>query len=200
MWFRFIILFSYLVIIAEISTAQNLKVVNRNLSVDSTIRLNEAPGVGIAWFKNKFSYKVFANGIIEFDARGRNVPQGSFLGIAFHGVNDSTYDAVYFRPFNFQAADKERQKHSVQYISMPKYDWELLRTDHPGKYENDIIPAPDPTSWFHVKIIVEWPMVTAFVNDKQVLSVKQLSEQKNGHIGFWVGNTSPGEFKNLKIK
>ena len=34
----------------------------------------------------------------------RTSPQQSFLGIAFHVVDWTTYDAVYFRPFNFRAA------------------------------------------------------------------------------------------------
>jgi hypothetical protein len=83
---------------------------------------------------------------------------------------------------------------------MPNYDWEILRNEHPDKYENKITPAPAPEDWFHVKIVVEWPMVTVYVNGGQVLSVQQLSEQKKGRYGFWVGNNSPGDFKNLQIK
>ncbi len=37
--------------------------------------------------------------------RGKNVFQKSFIGIAFHGQDDKTYDAVYCRPFNFIAKD-----------------------------------------------------------------------------------------------
>ena len=200
MWLRIIILFSYLVITAQSGSAQVVNTVNRRLTLDSIYHLDEAPGAGLIWFKNKFSYKTFANGTIEFDARGRDILQKSFIGFAFHGINDTTYDAIYFRPFNFKAAAEIRQNHSVQYISMPDYDWEILRNEHPDKYENKITPAPDPEDWFHVKIVVEWPMVTVYVNGRQVLSVKQLSEQKKGRYGFWVGNNSPGDFKNLKIK
>jgi hypothetical protein len=198
--FRIFILFSYLVLIAGFGNAQVLQTVNRSVTVDSLIHVNEAPGAGLVWLKKKLAFRNFSNGTIEFDCRGRDVLQKSFVGIAFHGVNDSTYDAIYFRPFNFQAAEEIRRKHSVQYISMPKYDWELLREEHPGKYENEITPAPDPNTWFHVKITVNWPQVEVWVNGQSVLHVTQLSEQKKGRIGYWVGNNSPGDWKNLTIK
>jgi hypothetical protein len=39
------------------------------------------------------------------------------------------------------------------------------------------------------------------VNDiaAPVMDVKQLSDRKTGWIGVWVGNTSDGDFANLKI-
>ncbi len=57
------------------------------------------PDAGIAWINDIR----FSDGIIEFDVKGKNVLQQSFVGFAFHGSNDSTYDAVYFRPFNFKS-------------------------------------------------------------------------------------------------
>src|SRR5687767_10974846 len=43
----------------------------------------------------------FTEGTIECDILGKSAPRGSnFLGIAFHGVDDTTFDCVYFRPFN----------------------------------------------------------------------------------------------------
>lgn len=60
-----------------------------------------------------------SEGVIDVDLRGKDVAQQSFLGIAFHVVDWTTYEAVYFRPFNFRSADAERRSHSVQYISHP---------------------------------------------------------------------------------
>src|ERR1017187_621430 len=56
----------------------------------------------------------------------RTIP-GSGLGIAFHGEDTSTYDAVYFRPFNFNTTDPVRKIHAVQYVSMPDNPWFRLR-------------------------------------------------------------------------
>jgi hypothetical protein len=117
----------------------------------------------------------------------------------FHGINDSTYDAIYFRPFNFN--NPERNGHSVQYISHPEYTWYKLREEHPNKFENMVSPIPEPNEWFHVTILVEYPVVKVFVNNdaKPTLEIKQLSNQKEGLIGFWVGNNSDGYFRNPKI-
>src|SRR6266487_177262 len=66
-------------------------------------------------------------------------------------VNDSTtFDAIYFRPFNF--FNPERNTHSVQYISMPDHPWQQLRQDFPGKYESKIYNPPNPDDWFHATI------------------------------------------------
>ncbi|HEY9260083.1 family 16 glycoside hydrolase [Chitinophaga sp.] len=194
---HFSIVFISFVLLAGAATAQELRVVNRGMVKDSSgIHLNEGPGAGIAWMTNK----EFADGTIEFDVKGKNKLQQSFVGIAFHGLNDSTYDAVYFRPFNFQVPEAGRRGHSVQYISLPAYDWSLLRQEHPGKYENEIDPATDPNKWFHVKIIVSSPEVSVYVNGQRCLIVSQLSTQKKGMIGYWVGNGSSGDWKNLEIK
>ncbi|MBO9729205.1 MAG: DUF1080 domain-containing protein [Chitinophaga sp.] len=190
-------MFVCLLLLVGAAAGQQLRVVNRGIVADATtIHLDEAPGAGIAWI----TQQQFDNGTIEFDAKGKNVLQQSFIGIAFHGVNDSTYDAVYFRPFNFQVPEGNRRKHSVQYISLPAYDWSLLRQNYPGKYENEIDTRVDPNKWFHVKIIVSYPEVSVYVNEQMCLAVSQLSKQKSGMIGYWVGNGSSGDWKNLKIK
>ena len=122
------------------------------------------------------------------------------VGIAFHGINDSTFDAVYFRPFNFQSPDTTRKSHSVQYISLPQYDWSVLREKFPGKYENKLTNTVDPESWFHVKIIVDTDITVYVNNDQQPsLIVKPISEHTTGNIGFWVGNNSDGDFANLMV-
>ncbi|MBS0026280.1 family 16 glycoside hydrolase [Chitinophaga sp. 22321] len=188
----FICLF-LLVITAE---AQELRVVNRGMIKDSVIHLNEAPGMGVVWI----TQSNFSNGAIEFDVKGKNLLQKSFVGIAFHGVNDTTYDAVYFRPFNFQVPEAGRRGHSVQYISLPAHDWQQLRQDFPGKYENEIDPSTNPNKWFHVKVVVAYPEVSVYVNEERCLTVSQLSTQKTGMIGYWVGYGSAGDWKNLEIK
>ncbi len=141
----------------------------------------------------------FSNGKIELDIKGKNDPGKSFVGLAFHGLNDSTYDAIYFRPFNFKNPD--RNGHSVQYISHPEKTWFFLRENYPEKYENPISLAPDPDDWFHATILVDYPSVKVFVNNSEEpsLSIDQLSTRKKGWLGFWVGHGSEGFFKNLHV-
>jgi hypothetical protein len=186
----------------KLAESKGLKVLNRNVSVLNEgsmkgIRFSEGPGEGAAYI----DVLEFADGTIEFDVRGKDVQQQSFVGLAFHAVDGTTYDAIYFRPFNFKAEDPARRIRAVQYISHPTYTWQKLRAEHPGLYEKPVSPVPDPNAWFHVRLVVASPKVSVFVNDAKEASlvVNQLSDRKKGRIGLWVGNNSSGDFANLKI-
>jgi hypothetical protein len=177
-------------------------IINRKAEAVNTdgkkaIRFNEVPNEGLLVLRGI----EFANGTIEFDVNGRNVIQQSFVGIAFHEKDEKSYEAVYFRPFNFANPDTARRSHSVQYISMPDYPWEKLRETFPGKYENKVNPVPDPDGWFHVKVIVDGKKVSVFVNNAQSpsLLVEKLNNTTTGGLALWVGNNSGGGFANLTI-
>jgi hypothetical protein len=191
------------VIKPDLSISSHFKLVNRAITISSdnpekaVVHLDAKAGDGVAWINDM----QFKKGIIEFDAKEKNVVQQSFLGVAFNGINDSTFDAVYFRTFNFQSPDTTRKWHSVQYVSLPQYDWSVLRERFPGKFENKLKSTVDPESWFHVQIIVD-TNITVYVNNDQQssLSVKPISKSTTGTIGFWVGNYSDGDFANFKVR
>jgi hypothetical protein len=168
---------------------------NREVTFKKEVHLDARPGDGLVWLKDLN----FSNGRIELDIRGRDEAGRSFVGLAFHGLNAQTYDAIYFRPFNFK--NPQRSDHSVQYISHPENTWDKLRAAHPGKYEHAVNPVPDPNGWFHAVVVVEYPVVKVYVNnsDEPSLTVNQLSSRKEGWIGFWTGNNSEGDFRDLKI-
>jgi hypothetical protein len=169
---------------------------NRHFSfVRGQVDLDAEPGDGLLYCKG-FD---FHNVKIEVDIKGKNEQGKSFVGIAFNGVNDSTYDVIYFRPFNFQ--NPERKGHSVQYISHPQYTWYNLRQDYPMKYEQPVVPVPDPEDWFHATIEVKDRIIKVYVNSASTpsLVVNQLSNTQSGWLGFWVGNNSEGQFKNLRV-
>lgn len=161
------------------------------------IRLSEAAGEWPVYF----SGIEFANGTIEFDVKGKDVQGNSFVGVAFHGVDGTTYDGIYFRPFNFKTDDQARVLRAVQYISHPAHPWQKLRADTPGKYEKPVKPVPDPNGWFHARVVVASPKVSVFIGDatEPCLVVDQLSDRKKGLVGVWVGNTAGGDFANFKI-
>ena len=178
------------------------RVYNRQLSLitdagKKAIRFNDGPGMGIAMLED-FQ---FTNGVIEFDVRGQNVPQKSFVGVAFHAIDETTCDAVYFRPFNFKTDDPVRHGHAVQYISPPVFTWEKLRKEQPGKYEQPVQPVPDPDAWFHARVVVDGQKIRVFVNDatQPCLAIEKLNDRKSGLIGLWVGDGSGGDFANLKM-
>jgi len=181
---------------------KDLDVFNRTVSAlsDGTrkgVHLDERPGEGVAYLKGI----EFSNGTIEFDVRGKDVQGQSFVGVAFHGLDSTTYDAIYLRPFNFRTDDPARHSHAVQYVSQPTYPWQKLRAERPGVFEQPVSPAPDPNAWFHVRVVVASPKVSVFVGDAKEpsLVVNQLSDRTKGLVGLWVGNGSGGDFANFRI-
>jgi hypothetical protein len=153
---------------------------------------------GIVLLKNV----TFSTGSIDVDIRGKDVLQQSFVGIAFHAIDTITYEAIYFRPFNFQSTDSLRKKHMVEYISEPEYPWYRLRKEHPLVYENTVTPSLRPTDWFHIRIVVAENEITVYVNHSPVasLKVKKLSNRNNGFVGLWTDALGlNGDFANLEI-
>lgn len=142
----------------------------------------------------------FSTGTIEVDLRGKDVLQKSFIGISFHGVDTVTYDAVYFRPFNFRASDPIRKIHAVQYISEPEFPWHKLREEKNGIYEKGIDPPPVAADWFHAKIVVDETQIKVYVNNaaSPSLTVNKLNSRKDGLIGLWNEGLN-GDFANLTI-
>lgn len=164
----------------------------------TVVSFDRRAGDGAAWLTNLD----FQNGTIEVDIRGSNTPGGSFVGIAFRGVDDTTYDAVYFRPFNFVGDNDLSRSHMVQYISHPDYTWSRLRQEHTGEYENEIANPPDPDQFFKARIVVAKPEVRVYVGDasEPCLVVNELSDRTGGRVGLWMGNTSAGSFATLVIR
>jgi hypothetical protein len=180
---------------------KDFKLVNRSVSISNdngvqVIHLDDRDNDGVAWINGK----QFTKGSIEVDIKGRDLLQRSFVGIALHGVDDTIYEVIYFRPFNFRSADPARKAHAVQYVA-PGYDWPKLRAEHPNQYEKPIDPAPDPNEWFHARIEVRGSTIKVFVNNnsKPALVVNELVQTNGEKVGFWVGNGSDGSWKDLKI-
>jgi hypothetical protein len=145
----------------------------------------------------------FTDGTIECDILGKGAPRGSnFLGLAFRGADDATYDCVYFRPFNFRAPSPENSNHAVQYISHPQWTWPKLRAERTGRYEKPLVPPPDGDAWLRAKIVIAGKTVRVFVNgaEQPALEVEMLHDRAGGRIGIWGGDAGVGgHFANLKI-
>ena len=161
------------------------------------IRLTEEPEDGILWLKDI----EFKNGTIEFDTRGKDVKQHSFVGIAFHGTDTTTFETVYLRPFNFKAVQEPWKSRAIQYVAKPLFTWQVLREQYPGKYESAITPAPEPDSWVHVRLVVQGESIIVYINRSNTpsLTVTKLSTQKTGSVGLYVADTLGGDFANLTI-
>lgn len=142
----------------------------------------------------------FTTGTIDIDLKGKNLRGRSFLGVAFNVVDEKTFEAVYFRPFNFKADEPFRSR-AVQYIAWPVNTWEHLRKTTPGKYENRIDPVPDPDSWFHARIEVTERQVRVFVNEAKApsLVVERLSTGGTKRPAGLFVDSAEGVYANLKV-
>lgn len=161
------------------------------------VRIGAAAGEHPAWVEGVS----LETGTIEVELRGKDLMQQSFLGLAFAGVSDTTFEAVYLRPFNFRAADPVRRDHAVQYVSLPAYSWQRLRAERAEVFENPVIPPPDPNAWVTLRLAVEPTQVRVFVGEgaEPDLVVERLDVRPGTRVGLWVGNGSEGEFANLRV-
>lgn len=182
--------------------SNSFSTINRELSQltddSGAVKLNAASGDGLSILKDVS----FDEGTVQIELLGENNPGKSFVGFAFNIQNDSTYEVVYFRPFNFVAEEQLRKSHMAQYIYHPEFTWKKLRETRTGEFENEIVNAPDPDQWFTAKIEIVKSTVKVYVNNSKdaTLEVTRLAEIKSDKIGIWTGFNSSGSFRNLQIE
>jgi hypothetical protein len=162
---------------------------------ESTLKLIAKPLGGMAILKNVR----FSNGTIDLELKGENNPGKSFVGIAFNIQNDSTYESIYFRPFNFES--KEKRGNAIQYISQPKNTWSYLRKNFKGQYESEYINAPSGDDWFSISVKIDSQNVSVYdkKSNIELLKAKRLEKQVSDKVGLWTGNNSKGEFRKVTI-
>lgn len=171
----------------ELHRQGKLEVVNRKITHHKEngkefITLDRSEGEGAVWLP----VKPFTNGTITIVARGRDVLQGSFMGIFFHGKDTLNFDNIYCRPFNFRTEDPQRKIHAIQYSSAPKYSWEYLRKERNGSYEKGIANAPQADDWITLSITIHGDMIKAYINHSKTpsLEVKKLNTNTTGKVGI----------------
>jgi len=181
---------------------KKIKAVNRIISLygDSpdTVEMNAKNNDGLGILEDI----EFDKGIIEVELLGENNPGKSFIGIAFNIQNDSNYEAIYFRPFNFVAEEQIRKDHMVQYIFHPEFTWRKLRDERTGEFEDEISDPPNPDDWFKAIIKITDNKVEVYINEISwpILSVDRLTSTKSNKIGVWTGFGSSGRFRNLVLR
>ena len=176
---------------------------NRIITVpayETKVLSGDKPGAittkGIIWLKGID----FTEGTIDIDLRGKDVFLQSFLGIAFHGTDTSHCDIIYFRPFNFRHIDSTRWKWSLAYMQIPDFNYARLRKEHPGVYENRIVPPPKADEWFHATIVISDHHASVYVNhnEKPSLEVTLLEGRSDGLFGLYSDGLT-NDFANLTI-
>ena len=151
----------------------------------------------------------FADGTIEVDVAAKIIgtaPPGSptppgFIGVAFRARSDANhYELFYLRPGNSLSSDQVRRNHSVQYMSMPDFDWSKLRWRWPSVYE--AYADLEPEAWIRMKIEVAGRQAKLYVNSapRPVLVVDGLKgEDLTGGVGLWPSGQQENYFSNVRI-
>ncbi len=146
------------------------------------------------------------DGVIEVELAGDVMSAASqsargFVGMVFRAApNGSTFECFYLRPTNGRADDQVRRNHSVQYISIPGFPWQLLREKFPEKYESYV--DLQPGEWTKVKIVVKADHAQLFVNgsEQPALIVNDLKQPvTSGAVGLWIGPGTVAHFANLRV-
>ncbi len=146
------------------------------------------------------------DGAIELSLTGDTVPDApplarGFVGIAFRVSADSShFECFYLRPKNGRAEDQLQRNHSAQYVSVPGFPWEKLRSETPGKYEAyvDLVPA----EWTRIKIQVKGSTARLYVNgaEQPTLIVNDLKQTPaKGGIALWIGPGTIAHFTDLRV-
>lgn len=147
------------------------------------------------------------DGVIELDLTGDTLPGmgptfRGFTGVAFRLVPDgSKYECFYLRPKNGRSDDQLQRNHSAQYISVPDFPWQRLRSETPGKYETyvDLVPG----EWTKVKVDVHGDKARLYVNgtEQPLLIVNDLKHgDSKGAIALWVGPGTVAHFADLRVR
>jgi hypothetical protein len=188
--------------LADKLQAKKITAVNRSISpygaVSAAVEMNAKNDDGLGIVEDV----AFKKGVIEIDLLGENNPGKSFIGFAFNIQDEHTYEAIYFRPFNFVAEEQTRKDHMVQYIFHPEFTWRKLRNKRTGEFENEITNPPNPDAWFKAIIIVKEQTIEVYMNELSnlVLTVDRLTTIKSDKIGIWTGFGSSGRFRNLILQ
>jgi len=178
----------------------NYEMINREpitVNDQKAVEIKAMDGAGLAMINGVD----FEKGALEIEIKGEDKPGQSFVGIAFNVQDERTYEAIYFRPFNFQSDEKIRREHSIQYIHPPNFEWKKLRDEHEGMYEAAFNSPPDPNDWFKIKLNISESRVEVIDsrNGKLLLSVERLATQRSNKIALWAGHRSKGAFQKLQV-
>jgi hypothetical protein len=148
----------------------------------------------------------FEDGVIEAELTGDALPGTpetvrGFTGIAFRVAPDGAkYECFYLRPKNGRSEDQTQRNHSTQYISVPDFPWQRLRSETPSKYESyvDLVAG----AWAKIKIEVHGDKARLYVNGaaQPTLIVNDLKHGRSkGAIGLWIGPGVVAHFANLVV-
>ena len=124
-----------------------------------------------------------------------------FVGIAFRARPDASwYELFYLRPGNSRSDDQAMRNHSVQYVSLPDFDWYKLRRKWPWVYES--YADLQPETWTKVRIEVRGRSAKLYLNGSEnpSLVVDGLKGQDlRGGVALWSYQGEEAYFSDVRI-
>jgi hypothetical protein len=135
----------------------------------------------------------FKDGIIELDIASPTGKNG-YVGLAFRIMDQHHYETLYFRPGSSGTIN------AIQYMPEKKSEFNWWDYEDEKYQAKARLPLKE---WFHVKVLVKGDQLTVFVNNDAapVFVYKPLDASlKSGSVGFWLGNSASGAYKNLVVK
>jgi hypothetical protein len=148
----------------------------------------------------------FQDGTIEMDVALKvttppDVRMPGYFGVAFRAQSDAShYELFYLRPGNSQAEDQAMRNHSVQYVSVPGFDWYKLRREWPWVYET--YAELQMEAWMKLKIEVKGRTARLFLNgsEQPALIVDGLKgADLHGGIALWCDPGEEAYFSDVRI-
>ncbi len=187
---------------------RNVKAEVVNYRGQPAIRLTDvgAPDLGDAGRLATVQGSSFTDGTIEIELSGDTAPGApealrGFVGVAFRVAGEPThFECFYLRPKNGRSQDQLQRNHSAQYVSLPGFPWQRLRSETPGKYESyvDLVPG----EWTKVKVVVSGEKAQLDVSGaaQPTLVVNDLKQPRApGAVALWIGPGTVAHFADLKI-
>ncbi len=161
-----------------------------------------APGSAYAIVKGL----AFHDGTIELEVSGAPSKTAfadarGFIGVLFRvDVGGSQFESFYLRPSNGRADNQLQRNHSVQYVSIPGWDWKRLRDETPGQYESyaDI----EAGEWTRMRIVVRGKRAELYVGgaEQPCLIVPEMKRgDSQGGVALWIGPGTEGYLRNLTV-
>jgi hypothetical protein len=135
----------------------------------------------------------FKDGEIDLDIAS---PLGAagYVGLAFRIMDPHHYETVYFRPGYSLTTD------AIQYMPEKKPEFNWWDYEHPEFQAKDSLPLK---GWFHVKVVVKGSTLSVFTHHGNIPVYKYDRLDPGitrGSVGFWLGNSPVGAYKNLVVK
>jgi hypothetical protein len=140
-----------------------------------------------------------ANIALKVDKAPFRMP--GFVGIAFRARPDaSRYELFYLRPGNSTSDNQVNRNHSLQYVSIPDFDWYGLRYQWPWVYET-YAPLKLET-WMKVRIEVKGRTAKLYLNgsaDPSLVVGPLLGQDLRGGVALWGYPYEQAYFSDVRV-